>query len=139
MERWRSCQLWCACYHVIRVMSDAGFATDGVEAPHTMSHENILDGAISARWTRDDQTYKGSDSSVDFCSCKTDTRAQNSSRHFRLAFPAVEAMFFVLWLFAIAATLSSFAAADPACQNTLAIYNPNVRSMCNNGSKTPNL
>lgn len=42
---------------------------------------------------------------------------------------------FLLSLFAIAATLSSFAAADPACQNTLAIYNPNLRTMCVNASK----
>lgn len=65
----------------IGVMPHAGFATlwggseqatDGVEAPHTMFHEIVLDGAISARWIRDDQTYKGSDSFVDFFPCKPD-------------------------------------------------------------------
>jgi len=36
---------------------------------------------------------------------------------------------------AFAASISSFVQADPACQNTLAVYNPNLRTMCLNASK----
>jgi len=36
---------------------------------------------------------------------------------------------------AFAASIASLVHADPACQNTLAVYNPNLRTMCLNASK----
>lgn len=43
-------------------------------------------------------------------------------------------LLFALALISLSSHLCTFAVADPACPNTLAIYNPNIRTMCSNST-----